>query len=303
MNAITVKDLKKVYRTHKRGKGLWNAFVSLFNRKDENKHALKGISFEIKEGEVIGLIGPNGAGKSTTIKALSGILYPTSGEVNVIGYVPWKQRIKYVQHLGTVLGQKEQLWWDLPPVDTYQLNQEIYKIPKNKFKRRLNHMINLLDVKKVVNTPVRDLSLGERMKCKLIAALLHSPKVVLLDEPTIGLDVIAKDRLRDFVKDVNRKEKTTFIVTTHDMQDIEKLCKRVIIINMGVIVYDGPLAKLKETVMSNKVVDVKFEEKAKGFRLKGCKLLEKGDYHLMIEVDTKVTKIKNLFSLQCKIIN
>ncbi len=294
MNAITVKNLKKVYRTHKRDKGIFNAFVSLFNRKYENKSALKGVSFEVKEGEVLGLIGPNGAGKSTTIKALSGILYPTSGEVNVIGYVPWKQRVKYVKHLGVVLGQKEQLWWDLPAVDTFYLNQEVYGIPKHKFKKRLNYMVNLLNVNDVINTPVRDLSLGERMKCKLIAALLHSPKVVFLDEPTIGLDIIARDRLRDFVKEVNKKEKTTFIITTHDMQDIEKLCERVIIINHGIIVYDGALEKLKNTVMNNKVVDVKFEDKVKGFRLKGCKILEKGDYHLVIEADTKTTKIKKV---------
>jgi len=294
MNAITVKNLKKVYRTHKRGKGMWNAVVSLFNRKYENKHALKGISFNVEEGEVLGLIGPNGAGKSTTIKALSGILYPTSGEVKVIGYVPWKERVKYVKHLGVVLGQKEQLWWDLPAVDTFYMNKEVYQIQESKFKKRLNYMVKLLDVKEVINSPVRDLSLGERMKCKLIAALLHSPKVVFLDEPTIGLDIIARDRLRDFVKEVNQKEGTTFIVTTHDMQDIEKLCKRIIIINCGVIVYDGLLEKLKSTILNNKIVDVKFESKVKGFRLKGCKVLEKGDYNFVIEADTKVTKIKKV---------
>ncbi|MBT4174707.1 ATP-binding cassette domain-containing protein [archaeon] len=294
MNAITVKNLKKVYRTHKRGKGMWNAVVSLFNRKYENKHALKGVSFEVEEGEVLGLIGPNGAGKSTTIKALSGILHPTSGDVKVIGYVPWKDRVKYVKHLGVVLGQKEQLWWDLPAIDTFYMNREVYQIPNNKFKRRLNYMVKLLDVKEVINSPVRDLSLGERMKCKLIAALLHSPKVVFLDEPTIGLDIIARDRLRDFVKEVNQKEGTTFIVTTHDMQDIEKLCKRIVIINHGVIVYDGLLEKLKSTILNNKIIDVKFETKVKGFRLKGCKLLEKGDYNFVIEADTKVTKIKKV---------
>ncbi|MBU0461274.1 MAG: ATP-binding cassette domain-containing protein, partial [Nanoarchaeota archaeon] len=236
---IEVKNLKKVYKTHKRGEGLLNAFKSIIKRKFEYKHALKGVSFKIDEGEIVGLIGPNGAGKSTTIKALSGILFPTSGTVKVLNYVPWENRVKYVANIGVVFGQKHQLVWDLPPIDTFALNKDIYNIPEADFRRRENHMIELLNLKDVVTTPARDLSLGERMKCQLIAALLHNPKLVFLDEPSIGLDVIAKDLMRDFIVDINKREKTTFIITTHDMQDIERLCKRVIIINHGEIVYDG----------------------------------------------------------------
>jgi ABC-2 type transport system ATP-binding protein len=300
MDAIVVKDLKKVYKTHKREKGVWNAVKSLFKRDYVNVHALKGVSFKVKAGEVIGLIGPNGAGKSTTIKALSGILYPTSGEVNVIGYTPWEDRVKFVKHLGVVLGQKEQLWWDLPPIDSFYLNKEVYGVPDVKFKRRMNYMIKLLDVKHVINTPVRDLSLGERMKCKLIYALLHSPQVVYLDEPTIGLDVVAKDKLRDFIKTVNKRDGTTFILTTHDMQDVERLCERVIIVNHGSIVYDGKLAELKKSVLQHKFIDVQFETYPKGFRFRGAKVVEREEYELKIEVNTKVTKIRNVINYLVK---
>ncbi|MFC1753040.1 ATP-binding cassette domain-containing protein [Thermoproteota archaeon] len=293
-NIIEVKNLKKVYKTHKRGEGLWNAVKSIFKRKYEYKHALKGVSFEIEEGEIVGLIGPNGAGKSTTIKALSGILFPTSGEVKVLDFVPWKERVKYVENIGVVFGQKPQLIWDLPALDAFALNKELYNTSKKEFEKRQKHMIKLLGLKDVVNTPVRDLSLGERMKCKLVAALLHRPKLVFLDEPSIGLDVVAKDLMRDFIIDTNKRDKTTFIVTTHDMQDIERLCKRIIIINYGAIVYDGPLDKIKNLFMKNKIVTVKTETKMDGFRMRGCTIVEKQKYEMRIEVNTTVTKIKTV---------
>ena len=293
-NAIHVKNLKKTFKTHKREHGLLNAVKSLVKRKYQIKHALKGVSFDIEEGEIVGFIGPNGAGKSTTIKALSGVLYPTSGTVNTLGYTPWKDRVKYVANIGVVFGQKPQLHWDLPPLDTYWLNKEVYDIPKKEFEKRLKYMLKLLDVEEIVQTPTRDLSLGERMKCKIIAALLHNPKLVFLDEPSIGLDVVAKDILRDFILDVNERFKTTFIITTHDMGDIEKLCKRIIIINRGVIVYDGPIKNIKKDYLTHKHLDVKFNKLDKKFKLKGCKVIEANEYELKLELDTKKQTIKNV---------
>tara|TARA_Y100000296_G_C5135520_1_gene237966 strand:+ start:186 stop:1178 length:993 start_codon:yes stop_codon:yes gene_type:complete len=291
---IQVKNLKKSFKTFKREAGLLNAFKSMFSRKYKLSYALKGIDFEVQKGEILGFIGPNGAGKSTTIKALSGILFPSSGTVKVMDYVPWKERVKYVKNIGVVFGQKHQLHWDLPPIDTYYLNKELYQIPDKAFKRRLRYMVNLLDLKETIKTPVRDLSLGERMKCKLVSALLHNPKIVFLDEPTIGLDAIAKHKLREFVKYVNEKYQTTFIITTHNMDDIEKLCKRIVIINHGTIVYDGSLDKIKKSYVKYKVLDVKFDNKAPIFRLPGCKVIEREKYELKIEVNTRRQSVKTV---------
>lgn len=291
---IEVKDLRKTYKTHKRKPGIANAFKSIINRKYEIKHAVDGVSFKVEKGEIVGLIGPNGAGKSTTIKAMSGVLYPTSGDVKIMGYVPWKQRIEYVKRIGVVFGQKPQLYWDVPPTETFLLNKRLYDIPEKAYKTRLNYMIKLLQMENIYDTPVRDMSLGERMKCNVISALLHRPDLVFLDEPSIGLDIIAKDRLREFILDVNKKYGTTFIVTTHDMQDIERLCKRIIIINHGVIVYDGLLSKIRDKVLGSKVIDVKFNDWNKKFSFKGCKIMEKTDFELKIEVNLKVTTLRKV---------
>jgi ABC-2 type transport system ATP-binding protein len=293
---IQVKNLKKTYKTHKRKQGLINAVKSLFKREYKIKHALKDVNFEIKKGEIVGFIGPNGAGKSTTIKALAGVLYPDSGTINVMGFTPWKDRVKYVKNIGVVFGQKPQLHWDLPPLDTYWLNKELYDIPEKEFKKRLNYMTKLLDAQEIVKTPVRDLSLGERMKCTIISALLHNPKLVFLDEPSIGLDVVAKDRFRDFILNINMQQKTTFIVTTHDMGDIEKLCKRIIIINHGVIVYDGPIEKIKKKYLTHKHLHVTFNKLDKEFQLAGCRVVEKGQYDLKLELDTRKQTVKKVIN-------
>ncbi|MBW2969057.1 ATP-binding cassette domain-containing protein [Candidatus Woesearchaeota archaeon] len=295
-DVINVKDLKKTYKTHLRKEGFFSAVKSLIKREYKLKHALQGISFNIKEGEIVGFIGPNGAGKSTTIKALSGVLFPTSGIINTLGFVPWKDRIDYVKNIGVVFGQKPQLHWDLPPLDTYALNKVVYDIPENEYKKKLNYMIKLLEVEEIVRTPVRDLSLGERMKCKLISSLLHNPRLVFLDEPSIGLDVIAKDKMRDFILDINKKQKTTFIITTHDMSDIERLCKRIIIINHGLIVYDGPIEKIKKEYLNHKHLDIKFNKWNQKFVLKGCKVIFKDEYELKLELDTKKQTIKKVIS-------
>lgn len=293
---IHVKDLKKTFRTHARKEGLFNAVKSLFRREYQTKYALNGVSFDIKEGEIVGFIGPNGAGKSTTIKALSGVLYPSSGTVHVLGYIPWKDRIKYVKNIGVVFGQKPQLNWDLPPLDTYWLNQIIYGVPKEELRKRLDYMAGLLNVKEIIKNPTRDLSLGEHMKCKLINALLHNPKLVFLDEPSIGLDVVAKDRMRQFILEVNKRYHTTFIITTHDMGDIEKLCRRIIIINHGLIVYDGSIEKIKQKYLTHKHLAVKFNEKIKKFKLKGCRIISATGYDLKLELDTRIQAIKKVIN-------
>ncbi len=299
-NIIHVKDLKKQFKTIKRGHGFIAAFKSFLKPEVEYKQALKGISFDIKEGEIVGIIGPNGAGKSTALKVLCGLLWPDSGEAVVMGMVPWKNRVKYVKNIGAVFGQKTGLYWDLPPVDTFYLHRDLYEIPQKEFEARMNRLIRLLDAEQIARTPVRDLSLGERMRCEVIQALLHNPRLVFLDEPSIGLDIIAKEKLRDFIIDLNRKNKTTFIVTTHDMQDIERLCDRVIIINYGKIIYDGPLEEIRKKYITDKHVEVKLAEKAKPFVFKGCKVIAKRDYELELELDMRKAKIQDLINYLLK---
>ena len=244
MSAIKVSNLSKSYEYYKKEAGLAGSFKSLFRRKKLYAEAVKDISFEIKEGELVGFLGPNGAGKTTTLKILSGILYPSNGDAEVLGYKPWKRQKEYQKQFSLVMGQKNQLWWDLPPMESFILNKEIYEVPEADFKANLDELVELLDVKDILNVQTRKLSLGQRMKCELIAALLHRPKVLFLDEPTIGLDVVAQKNIRDFIKKYNQMNKTTIILTSHYMEDIKELCKRVIIIDNGKIIYDGELAKL-----------------------------------------------------------
>lgn len=217
---------------------------SLFQRKYYDAKAVDDISFSIKEGELVGFIGPNGAGKTTTLKCLSGLLYPTEGSISVLGYTPFKREHAFLKQISFVMGQKNQLWWDLPPIESFILNKEIYEVPNDQFKKTLADLSELLDIKDILNVQVKKLSLGQRMKCELIAALIHRPKVLFLDEPTIGLDVVMQKKLRDFIKRYNEKYKSTIILTSHYMRDVEQLCKRVIIIDKGNILYDGLLANI-----------------------------------------------------------
>lgn len=218
-------------------------------------NAVRDISFDIGRGEIVGLLGENGAGKSTTIKMLTGVLYPSSGEISVLGYVPFSERVKYVKHMGAVFGQKSQLIWDIPPVDAFRLNKAVYDIPDAEYKQRLNKMVDLLDIGHVVEKPTRVLSLGERMKCEFIMCMLHGPRVVFLDEPTIGLDVIAKDVIRSFIREMNA-DGVTFILTTHDLADVESLAHRVIIINHGQKVFENTLDALKRYLGDKKTVRI-----------------------------------------------
>jgi len=257
---IEVKNLSRKFEYSHKEPGLKNSMKSLFKKQKLFKDAVKDINFKINEGELIGFVGPNGAGKTTTLKMLSGILTPSSGEVNVMGYVPSKRQNEYKMKFSLVMGQKNQLWWDLPAMESFILLQKIYEIDEARFKERLDELVGLLDVKDVIHKQVRKLSLGERMKCELIAALLHDPKVIFLDEPTIGLDVVAQKNIRDFLKKYNKEKRVTIILTSHYMDDIAELCQRIIVINSGKIIYDGKMNDLVRKHAPHKMITVFFDE-------------------------------------------
>lgn len=258
MSIIDVKNLSKKYEYYKKQPGLTGAFKGLFKRQKLFTEAVKSISFSIEQGELVGFLGPNGAGKTTTLKILSGILHPTDGDVKVLDFVPWKRHKEYQKQFAIVMGQKNQLWWDLPAQESFLLNKEIYEIPDTEYKKTIEYLVNLLDVKNVLDVQVRKLSLGQRMKCELIAALLHDPKVLFLDEPTIGLDVVSQQKIREFIKEYNQLKKTTILLTSHYMEDVERLCQRVIIINRGKIVYNGDLKKLVDRYVNHKIIKPSF---------------------------------------------
>ncbi|MDD5934142.1 MAG: ATP-binding cassette domain-containing protein [Clostridiales bacterium] len=284
---IIVDKLCRKYITYKRGSGFKESLKSFFHREKVPVDAVKDVSFQVKKGDIIGILGPNGAGKSTTIKMLTGTLYPSSGTVSVMGYTPWKNRTQYVKSIGAVFGQKSQLIFDIPPVDSFMMNKAIYDIPDQEYHERLNHLIELLDLGDKVNRPTRVLSLGERMKCEFIMAMLHNPKVVFLDEPTIGLDVIAKQVIRDFIRAMN-EQGTTFILTTHDLEDVEKLARNVIIINKGQKVFDGTIEDLRKNLGNKKVVELTVEDQKKFAKLEkeGIRLLSSEDKHkIKVEVN------------------
>lgn len=255
---IEVKEVSKTFKVSKRSAGIPGMIANLVSPKIEKKQAVDHISFQIEKGEMIGFIGPNGAGKSTTIKMLSGILCPDEGEVKVAGYIPYKQRKEYVKNIGVVFGQKSQLQWDLPVRDSYELLKAIYSIPGEVYQKNLNRFVDMLDMSGFIDQPVRQLSLGQRMRADIVAALLHSPQIVFFDEPTIGVDVVGKEIIREFIRELNQKDKVTMIFTTHDMQDIEKTCDRLIIIDKGSKVYDGSLLNIRETYGTKRRLDVEF---------------------------------------------
>ena len=258
MSFIEVNNISKRFRINKRASGIPGMIANLFAPKYEYKQAVKDISFSIEEGEMIGFIGPNGAGKSTTIKMLSGILCPDNGSIQVGGYSPYKDRKKYVGNIGVVFGQKSQLQWDLPVLDSFELLKAIYRIPEEIYQANLKRFTEMLDMASFLHQPVRQLSLGQRMRADIVAALLHSPKIVFFDEPTIGVDVVGKETIRQFIRELNEKDNITMIFTTHDMQDIEKVCDRLIIIDKGSKVYDGELEGIREKFGTTRQLDVEF---------------------------------------------
>jgi ABC-2 type transport system ATP-binding protein len=271
---IEVRGLRKTYTTYERGSSFREVVASMFRRRAIQVEALRGIDLDIREGERVGFLGPNGAGKSTTLKILTGVLHPTAGEARVLGFVPWRERKRYVARIGAVFGQKSQLVWDIPPLDAFLMNQAIYGIPDGEFRKTLGELTELLGAGSVVRQPTRNLSLGERMKCEFIMAMLHRPRVVFLDEPTIGLDVFAKDAIHSFVRAMNR-EGVTFLLTTHDLDDVERLAQRVVVINHGELVFDDGLEQLRSSLGARKRIRVSAEGSLDGLVLPGLEVVER----------------------------
>ena len=257
MAVIRVEHLKKEFEYYKKGTGLQGSLHNLFHREMLKKEAVKDISFSVERGEMIGLLGPNGAGKTTTLKMLSGILFPTAGEVEIDGYIPWERKNAFKRRFSIVMGQKNQLWWDLPASDSFYLNKCIFDVPDGEYRRTVEELSELLDVKDLMNVQVRRLSLGERMKMEILAALIHRPDILFLDEPTIGLDILSQQKIRDFLKTYKEQTKTTVILTSHYMRDIEELCRRAVIINQGQLVYDGTLADINHRMGDRKLLSLK----------------------------------------------
>lgn len=287
---IEVEHITKEYKVAKREAGFHNAVKALFSRKQDTVRALNDISFKIDDGEILAYIGPNGAGKSTTIKILCGILTPDKGNCIVDGYVPWKDRKSYVKNIGVVFGQRSQLWWDIPIIDSFELIKEMYDIDSRTFQQNVSELCQLLDLEKIVQTPARNLSLGQRMRCEIVASLLHNPKILFLDEPTIGLDAVSKLAVRDFIKRINTEKGTTVILTTHDMQDIEALTHRVMLIGNGQILLDGSLEELKKRVSDKKEIIIKHSGKTPTL-CEGMNYLEQKDDKLKISLDPKMISV------------
>ena len=291
MDIITVKNLTKSYTTYKRGSGFKETVKSFFKREKVKIDAVSDVTFTIAKGEICGILGPNGAGKSTTIKMLCGALFPTQGTIDVMGFSPAKERKKYVEKIGAVFGQKSQLIWDIPPIDSFAMNKAIYGITDKDYKQRLEELSTLFGVEEVMHKPTRVLSLGERMKCEFIMAMLHRPEIVFLDEPTIGLDVIAKATIRDFIREMNQKG-TTFILTTHDLEDVEQLAHRVVIINHGKKVFDDSLQKLRLALGEKKIVELALANPVSTADIDFAKVIAKNtDYDLSLEVDMEKMSI------------
>lgn len=258
MPAISVNDLSKTYKVYRKREGLAASITGLFRREYNVVRAVRGVSFSIDQGEMVAFLGPNGAGKTTTLKLLSGLIYPSAGSATVLGHVPWKRENAYRRRFSLIMGQKNQLWWDLPAQESFRLHKEIYRISDENFQRRLDELTSLLEVKKLVAQPVRELSLGERMRMELIAALLHSPDVLYLDEPTIGLDVVSQRKVQEFLRYYQRERQITVLLTSHYMKDVEALCKRAIIIDGGRVRHDGPLADIVDRFSKTKVIGIQF---------------------------------------------
>jgi len=261
---IELKNISKTFKVARRNAGVKEAVKSIFLREYEYIRALKNISFKINDGEMVGYIGPNGAGKSSTIKIMSGILNPDSGECIINGRIPWKNRIDHVKEIGVVFGQRSQLWWDVPVIDSFELIKDIYKVSHETYKQNLEELTAILDLSQIVKTPARQLSLGQRMRCELVASLLHNPKILFLDEPTIGLDAVSKIAVRGFIKKINKERNTTIILTTHDMQDIQAITERILLIGKGEILLDGSIGDLKR---GDKNIDETIAEMYKEFEI------------------------------------
>ncbi len=291
---IQVDNLSKTFVANEKQPGLRGSVRAIFRPIRRETQAVKSISFDVEVGERLAFIGPNGAGKSTTIKMLVGILYPTSGQVQVLGKTPWKERQKLAYEIGAVFGQKSQLWYHLPPADSFELLARIYELDKAAYRQRLDYLIELFELGDYLHAPVRKLSLGERMRCEIAASLLHRPRILFLDEPTIGLDVVVKQRIRDLILELNEQENVTIFLTSHDAGDVEILCKRAMVINHGQVIYDGRVSTLKRDYMHTKTVSLKLGQSWQGFDSPGVRVLKHKGYGVKLEVDTGVAPIEEV---------
>lgn len=296
MPQVEVENLVKTFQVAERQAGTWGAIRGLAKRKYRTVQALKGVSFTLDAGELVGYIGPNGAGKSTTVKILSGILVPDGGKCEILGRVPWKERIAYVQQIGVVFGQRTQLWWDLPVIESLELLRAIYRVPPMQYEATRDELIALLDLTPLLDTPVRQLSLGQRMRCDLAAALIHAPRILFLDEPTIGLDAISKLAVRDFVKKLNRERGVTVILTTHDMDDIEALCSRVIVIGGGTILLDGSLEQLRQRVTRERWLTIDLDNADENIQDEDVTLLRQEGSQVVLKFDPASVATATLIS-------
>lgn len=292
---VEIEGIKKYYQVTKRNRsGMWRMIKSLFKREYHRVKALDGIDLKIKQGEIRAIIGPNGAGKSTVLKILSGILYPTQGHAVVMGMVPWEERKRLVKNLGVVFGQKSKLWWDLPAVDSFWLHKMIYDIPEEVYEKNLAYFKEHLNLQEVVGKPVRQLSLGERMKCEFVCAMLHEPSLVILDEPTIGLDVFSKEEIRNFIRNMNEQRGTTFIITTHDLNDVEELCENITVINRGKVNFDDSMEHLQTYYRHRKILELQFERKVEEEALEEYSIIEFQGLSAKIEVDLRKKELKEV---------
>lgn len=294
MSFIEVKNVSKEFKVNKRSAGIPGMIANMFVPKVEIKKAVNDLSFTIEKGEMVGFIGPNGAGKSSTIKMLSGILCPDKGSITVGGFIPYKQRKAYVGNIGVVFGQKSQLQWDLPVIDSFELLRAIYRIPEEKYKNNLDRFTEMLDMKSFINQPVRQLSLGQRMRADIVASLLHSPEIVFFDEPTIGVDIIGKETIRSFIKELNEQDKVTMIFTTHDMQDIEQTCKRIIIIDKGSLMYDGSLQEIRSKYGTSRRLIAEFNEATAVDPIKNVIIEDMKDRKVSFTFDNNVVDVNKL---------
>lgn len=293
---IKVEGLEKEFKVMTHKKGVVGAAKNLFSRKHTMLKAVSDVSFEVSRGECVGYLGPNGAGKSTTIKMLTGILVPTRGSISVNGIVPYENRQENAKQIGVVFGQRTQLWWDLPPIESFDLLGKIYKVPNQRLKQNIDYFVDILNLNSFLNTPVRKLSLGQKMRCELAAALLHEPELLYLDEPTIGLDVVAKEKIREFLKKINTEKQVTILLTTHDLDDVESLCQRVMVIDNGKLIHDDSISSLKGRYGNFKVLEVDFADDTNTVLPNGCESIKVDGKKRWIEFDTDIIKAPELIS-------
>jgi ABC-2 type transport system ATP-binding protein len=296
MNAIQVDGLTKSFAVKRKATGLLGSVQSLFKPFYTEKTAVQRIDLTVEQGEMLAFLGPNGAGKSTTIKMLTGILHPSGGTAQVLGYCPWKERSRLAYHIGSVFGQKSQLWYHLPPMDSFELMSRIYELKRSEYYSRRDDLVRRFELEPYLHTPVRKLSLGERMRCEIAAAMLHRPKIVFLDEPTIGLDVIVKQKIRELILEMNREEGTTIFLTSHDAGDVEQLCKRAIVINHGQVILDDSVERMKRELLTVKTIHLQLQQPGPEFCFPGVDLLQQNGLMLKLSVDTATVSIEHVLA-------